>query len=97
MSALRRKFPLEQKLQIVQEAATQGVVNVLRKYQLSYSVLARWRQQLISINLTPMAHDAAHAKKKVEELQLENQRLKKIIANQALELEMMNEQLRKKD
>jgi putative transposase len=95
MSALRRKFPLEQKLQIVQEAAAYGVVKALRKYQLSYSVLSRWRQQLAGMMQVTANTDTSYAKKELDALQLENTRLKKIIANQALELEMMNERLKK--
>lgn len=38
MSRLRRKFSLEEKLQIIHEAEQQGIELTIRKYQLSRSL-----------------------------------------------------------
>lgn len=73
-----------------------GVTAVLHEYHLSYSVFARWRKQLLQANANA-AELAASNKTRLElrQLQEENLRLKKIIADQALELERKEEELRK--
>jgi transposase-like protein len=45
MSKQRRKFSVEQKLQIIQEADQQGVTQTLRKHNVAHSVYLRWKHQ----------------------------------------------------
>ncbi len=45
MSKQRRKFSVDQKLQIIQEADQQGITQPLRKYNVSHSVYLRWKRQ----------------------------------------------------
>lgn len=95
---LRRNFPIEQKLQILREAAELGVTKVLQQYKLSYSVFARWRQRLSDNNTGGHTmNDLLLAQKEIEALEQQNTRLKRIIANQALELEMLSERIKKKE
>jgi len=96
MATQRRKFSHEEKLGIVQKAGQLGVTAVLHEYHLSYSVFARWRKQFLQANANA-AELAASNKTRIElrQLQEENLRLKKIIADQALELERKEEDLRK--
>lgn len=96
MATQRRKFSYEEKLGIVQKASQLGVTAVLHEHHLSYSVFARWRKQLLQANANA-AELAASNRTRLELKQLleENQRLKKIIADQALELERREEDLRK--
>ena len=44
MSKTRRKFSVDQKLQIIQEADQAGITQTLRKHNLSHSVFLRWKQ-----------------------------------------------------
>jgi putative transposase len=102
MATPRRKFSVEQKLQILQEADQQGITQTLRKHNLSHSVFLRWKNQFNSwknqfnsggtISLRPQYHKVDPRVKVLEE---ENARLKKIIGNQALELEFKTELLKK--
>ena len=91
MSKSRRKFSVDQKLQIIQEADQQGITQTLRKHNLSHSVYQRWKHQFNSGGtalLKPQHHKIDPAFKALED---ENARLKKIIGNQALELAFKTE------
>lgn len=97
MSKQRRKFSVEQKLQILQEADQTGITQTLRKHNLSHSVFLRWKHQFNSGGvglLKPQYHKVDPG---LRALQEENARLKKIIGNQALELEFKTELLKKSD
>lgn len=91
-SLQRRKFTDEQKLVILDEAARKGINNVLREHKLSYSVFSKWK-----VKLQP--HEIAETRKRSETQQqlrnlvAENDRLRKIIANMALELQISKEKL----
>lgn len=95
MSLSRRKFSVEQTLQIIQEADQHGITQTLRKNNLSHSVYLRWKHQFNNggvSSLKPQHHKIDPAFKALED---ENTRLKKIIGNQALELEFKTELLKK--
>ena len=97
MAKQRRSFSVEQKLQIIQEADQHGVVQALRKHNLSHSVFLRWKRQFDqggSSFLKPQYHKVDP---ELRALQEENARLKKIIGNQALELEFKTELLKKNE
>lgn len=90
MANQRRKFSDEEKLNVLREARQQGISNILRHYNLSYSVFARWRQNFMKRGENLASEDIEHRL-----LIEENMRLKKIIADQALSLEMKNEELKR--
>jgi putative transposase len=97
MSTNRRKFTVEQKLQIIQEADQLGNVITYRKHGLSPSVLLRWREQFNQGGATSLQPQYHKVDPELRALQEENARLKKIIGNQALELEFKSELLKKSD
>ena len=86
MSAQRRKFTNEEKLNILHQAKLSSITRVLKEHKLSYSVFSRWKQQMHTGSFTQADAD-------LFELKQENMRLKKIVADQALELEVKKEQL----
>lgn len=88
MAAQRRKFSDEEKLNVLQQAGQQGVSNILRHYNISYSVFARWKQSFRERGIDPIG-----SKTETKLLMEENARLKKIIADLALSLELKNEEL----
>src|SRR5215831_3675634 len=90
MSAKRRRFSSDEKMQILEEALQLGISNTLEKHHLSYSVFSRWRIQF-SKEKNKMDLDPVEMKN----LQEENLRLRKIIADQALMIELKNEELKK--
>ncbi|HUC81233.1 MAG TPA: transposase [Flavisolibacter sp.] len=95
MSKARRKFSVEQKLQIIQEADQHGITQTLRKHNLSHSVFLRWKNGFNSSGVTSLKPHYHKIDPEVKALQEENARLKKIIGNQALELEFKTELLKK--
>ena len=97
MSKPRRVFSVEQKLQIISESDQLGVNQTLRKHNLSHSVLLRWKRQFDSGGASSLRPQYNKIDPELKALQDENARLKKIIGNQALELEFKTELLKKSD
>ena len=90
-----RQFSVEQKLAILNEAEQVGVTQTLRKHNLSHSVFLRWKNQFNSGGTSSLQPQYHRVDPQVKALEDENARLKKIIANQALELEFKTELLKK--
>lgn len=97
MGKQRRSFSVEQKLQIIQEADQIGVTQALRKHNLSHSVFLRWKNQFNTGGTELLKPRYRKIDPEVKALMEENARLKKIIGNQALELEFKTELLKKSD
>jgi transposase-like protein len=97
MSKQRRKFSVDQRLQIIQEADQQGVTQTLRKHNLSHSVFLRWKTQFNQGGPASLTPRYRKVDPELKALQEENARLKKIIGNQALELEFKTELLKKNE
>jgi putative transposase len=94
-SRQRRQFSVEQKLAILNEADHNGVTQTLRKHNLSHSVFLRWKNQFNSGGTGSLKPQYHKVDPELRALQEENARLKKIIGNQALELEFKTELLKK--
>ena len=96
MSKERRKFSLDEKLTILQEADQQGIEQTLRKYQIARSLDHIWKKKEFERQgpdgLAAKYHRVDPALKALEK---ENDRLRKIVAKQALELEVKEELLKK--
>jgi putative transposase len=90
----RRKFTDEEKLAILSQAEKTGISATLRHYNLSYSVFAKWKQKFL-IPGSSQQPDTLKTRTKLRQLYNENTRLKKIIADQALELERKEEEIKK--
>ena len=95
MPAHRRNFTDEQKLEILRQVDEIGVTAVLRNHSLSYSVLSRWKKQFMKDDVKRDMHLQNKTKSELKQFLEENMRLKKIIAEQALELERKDEELKK--
>jgi transposase-like protein len=95
MSKSRRNFSVDQKLQIIQEADQHGTTQTLRKHNLSHSVFLRWKNQFNKGGAGSLKPRYQKIDPEVKALEEENARLKKIIGNQALELEFKTELLKK--
>jgi putative transposase len=94
MATPRRKFSETEKLSILDSADRLGVTAVLREHRLSYSVFVRWKQ-MYRKNTGSAKTPPERTRSELKHLQEENGRLKKIIADQALEMERKDEELRK--
>lgn len=95
MKNTRRKFSPEERLSIVQEAVREGHAETSRKYQLSPSLLTKWKSRYLSKGLAGLKDSYKTIDPQVRDLELENERLKKIIAKQALQIEIQSELLKK--
>lgn len=96
LTMTRRRFSDEQKLEILHQAERLGITAVLRSHSLSYSVFSKWREKFMKND--GAKKDAVLANRQKSELKQfieENARLKKIIAEQALEIERKDEELKK--
>ncbi len=91
MAIQRRKFSEAEKLSILESAEKIGVTAVLREHRLSYSVFVRWKHKFKKAIPGTIDRSRSELKHVLEE----NGRLKKIIAQQALELERKEEDIKK--
>ena len=97
MAKQHRKFSVEQKLQIIQEAEQTGITQTLRKHNIAHSLYLRWRAAFNSGGVSSLKPQHHKVDPELLALQEENALLKKIIGNQALELEFKTELLKKSD
>jgi putative transposase len=91
----RRTFSPEERLAILQEGQREGQTTTCRKYNLAPSLYVRWRKKYLEKGyngLKPSYNRVDPEKRALEE---ENEMLKKIIARQALEIEVKSELLKK--
>ena len=96
MASQKRKFTDEQKLEILRQANEMGVIAVIRNHNLSYSVFSRWREKFMEKDKDKQGKVLkSKTKSALKQFREDNTRLKKIIAEQALELERKDEALRK--
>lgn len=95
MTKTRRKFTPEDRLSIVREAEREGRSETIRKYQVAPSLFDRWRRKYVTTGIEGLKSQYRRIDPQVRELELENERLKRIIARQALELEVKTELLKK--
>lgn len=77
------KFTDEKMVLILQEVDRSSVAAVARKYAVSEQTLYNWRKQFSGL--------APSDVKRLRQLEQENARLKKIVAERDLELEIMKE------
>lgn len=92
----KRKFTAEDRLSILREAEREGRSETIRKYQLAPSLFDRWRRKYLTGGIAGLQGVAKRVDdRKVRELEEENERLKRIVAKQALELEVKSELLKK--
>ncbi|WP_345240058.1 transposase, partial [Nibrella saemangeumensis] len=92
MSKTRRTFSPEDRYSIVQESLRDGHSEICRKYNLSPSLLRKWRNRYLNKGKEAAAaaglrDSYPRVEPQLRALEEENERLKRIIAKQALEIE----------
>jgi transposase-like protein len=95
MTRIKRSFTPEERLSILQEASREGFAATCRKYSIAPSLLNRWKKQYLEKGVNGLKPASSFQDPLVKELQQENERLKKIVARMALELEVKGELLKK--
>lgn len=95
MTKQRRVFTPEEKISILQEAEREGLTETCRKYNLAHSVVSYWKKKYLAKGKSGLAGDYRRIDPKVKELEAENEKLRRIIAKQALEMEVKDEIIKK--
>lgn len=95
MSTIKRKWSEAQKLQIIQEAEQNGITETMRKHNLAHSLYRKWRKAYNGEGMQGLQPRYKTVDPSVRQLEVENTRLKNIIAKQALEIEFKDELLKK--
>lgn len=90
----RRKFTDDEKRKIVDEASIRGINVMLHEHRLSYSVFSRWKKKFYAEEADKIKTERKIVQQ-LNELSIENERLKKIIAKLALEIQVKTEMLSK--
>jgi putative transposase len=91
----RRSFTKEQKMQILREAESEGMLATCRKHEIAQSLYYRWKHAFEQKGIDGLQGQYYRVDPEVKALQEENERLKRIIGKQALELEVKNDLLKK--
>ncbi len=95
MKRERRIFTPEDRLAILQEAQREGATVTCRKYNLAPSLYAKWKNKYLSKGVEGLKPSYKRIDPELRALEEENERLKRIIARQALEIEFKSELLKK--
>jgi transposase-like protein len=84
----KTRFTEEQMVTILREADERSVPDVAKKHGVSAQTIYAWRKHFGSLEPTDV--------KRLRQLEQENQRLKKMVADRDLELDVLKEITRKK-
>ena len=95
MTKERRTFTPEDRLSILQKTQQKKQTQTYHKYNLSSSVMIRWKRKYLSQGINGLKPAYRKVDPAMRDLEEENERLKKIIARQVLELEVKSELLKK--
>ena len=93
----RRVFTVEKKLEILREAEANGMLVTCRKYAVAQSLYYRWKHAFDRSGIDGLTPAYKQSDSDLRALEKENERLKRIIAKQALEIEVKSELLKKND
>jgi transposase-like protein len=91
----RRKFSADDRLSIIREAEREGRLETIRKYNLAPSLFDRWRNKYLNGGVDGLKNAHKRIDPHLRALEEENERLKRIIAKQSLEIEVKDELLKK--
>lgn len=84
----KTRYSDDQMVRILREADKAPVTEVAKKHGVSEATIYAWRKRFGELNVTDVRH--------LKQLELENARLKKLLAERDLEIEVMQEVNRKK-
>ncbi len=85
----------QEKQRILEESKTLGLVETARKHGLSYQTVKNWQDIFSVSGFEGLKSGASRLSPELKRLQLENQRLKELVADKELELKIKNELLKK--
>jgi transposase-like protein len=91
----KRVFTVEEKMVILREVEQNGMLVTCRKHEIAQSLYYHWKNKFDYSGIDGLQRQYKRIDPDTRELEKENERLKKIIARQALELEIKSELLKK--
>jgi len=91
----KRKFSQEQKLKMLKESGVSNAIEVCRKYSVAPSFFNKWKKQFDASGVDSLKAQYKTVDLELTRLEQENERLKLIVAKQALEIEVKSELLKK--
>jgi transposase-like protein len=95
---MRKKYSLEEKINILQEADTNGIAQTCRKFNIAPSLFYKWKDQYLnggSEALKPKHHHKTVIDPELIKLRDENERLKKMVAEKELIIQIKDELVKK--
>ena len=95
MTRTKRVFTPEDRLSLLQEAEREGFSETCRKHNLSPTMVSLWRKKYLAKGAEGLKPAYHRVDPQVRALEEENARLKRIVARQAMELEVKTEMLKK--
>ncbi len=84
----KSRFTEEQMVKILRETDTKSVAEVAKKHKVSQQTLYQWRRRFGGMD--------ANEAKRLKQLEAENLKLKKLLADRLLEIDVMKEVAAKK-
>ena len=82
-------------MEVLRETEQNGMVATCRKYDIAQSLYYQWKRKFDQRGIDGLQGQYYRIDPQMKELEKENERLKKIIAKQALEIEVKSEMLKK--
>lgn len=93
----RRQWSVEEKLHILQEAEAESALSVCRNHGISGNTFYKWKHAYEEAGVSGLKPKkrGPHSDPEQKRLEKENERLKKILAEKELELQIKEELLKK--
>jgi hypothetical protein len=84
----RARKSVQEKVRILEESKSLGLLETARKYEMSYQTIKNWQDVFAVSGVEGLKLWAGKLSPELKRLQLENQRLKEIVADKELELKI---------
>lgn len=94
---MKKKYSNEEKLAIIKEASTNGVVKTLEKYGIYSATFYNWKKKFDDMGQEGLNHGMTKERlKEIRRLEQENELLKQLLAEKEMESKLKDELLKKK-
>jgi len=91
----RTRKSVQEKVRILEESKSLGLLETARKYEMSYQTIKNWQDIFAVSGPKGLKLGTGKISPELKRLLLENQRPKEIVADKELELRIKNELLKK--
>ena len=95
MASQRKKWSLEEKLFIIREVDRCGLVQAIRQHQIAASTYYKWKEKYDLYGEAGLRNTYQQIDPEIKRLQIENLRLKQLLADKELALQIKDELLKK--